>query len=75
MDCPSCGKKQWAVPDDDSVKQWIYATDYQASSPMTLPQRYIPIVWMLCTNCGYIASFSKKFVDRWVSRRETKSGE
>jgi C4-type Zn-finger protein len=45
-ECPNCFNRDW------------HLTPFEARVPFSDPQKYMPIVSLICTNCGYLKSFN-----------------
>ncbi|MGF1610237.1 MAG: hypothetical protein ACFCUQ_12630, partial [Kiloniellales bacterium] len=62
--CPSCATNEWSIA--------TTGTSNTAQLPIgqehgfQIPPVHIPLVVLICKNCGFIRAHSKKLIDQWA---------
>jgi hypothetical protein len=73
LTCIECASNQWEVSGNDNALS-IGLPVQVPSQPFVLPTPQLPLVVMICMNCGSPRFFVKQVILDWSSAREAGRG-
>ncbi len=74
MKCPRCEQVTWQVGEAPDFKGLIALGDDDASAIGAVGQHFLPVIWVLCTNCGHLEWIGTKVIRRWISEKKKGGG-
>jgi predicted nucleic-acid-binding Zn-ribbon protein len=61
--CTCCGTAKWDVPDFEDFVIGFVA--FRKDNSFSIPPPHVPVVPVICTNCGYTRTFSLTIISKW----------
>lgn len=63
--CPRCEDETWQAGDPDDFKGLVSLGDDETDAIGLVGQHFIPVYWVVCTNCGHLEWIAAKIVREW----------
>lgn len=70
--CESCGATEWFVSEKSGSNTVPVISSVQADDASKSGTDILPVITVVCMNCGYIKLFARVFVERAMERLEQK---
>lgn len=63
--CPACGHQHWNLLDEDA--EGLPSLLLQRSEVFNIPPPRLPLVVLVCVNCGFLRQHAKLFLERLLN--------
>lgn len=70
--CGICGQNNWFLNQEDAARTAMILKN-SADGSFTIPPAHIPIIWMVCNNCGNLRMHSREVIEQWRAKHRKSS--